>query len=74
QQFDIIFANINRNILLRDMHYYVDVLKPKGLILFSGFYEGEDFEMIQQKAKDLGLNFCRHLENNRWIAAQFEKK
>lgn len=74
QQYDIIFANINRNILLQDMHYYVDVLKPKGLILFSGFYEGEDFEMILQKAKDLGLSFCRHLENNRWVAAQFEKQ
>ncbi len=74
KKFDIIFANINRNILLEDMHYYVDVLKPKGLILFSGFYEGEDFELIKQKATELGLEYCRHLNNNRWVATQFEKQ
>lgn len=39
--FDLIIANINRNILLRDMSAYVGVLNPGGIILFSGFYEAD---------------------------------
>ncbi len=71
--FDVILANINRNILLRDMELYVNKLKPKGLILFSGFYAGEDFEMIIKKANLLGLNLNRFEESNKWTAAEFGK-
>lgn len=72
-EFDVILANINRNILLRDMMFYVNHLAKNGIILFSGFYQGEDFEMITQKANSLGLNFIRYKENNKWMAAEFIK-
>jgi ribosomal protein L11 methyltransferase len=74
QKFDIIFANINRNILLEDMHFYVENLPANGIIIFSGFYEGEDFEMITNRASELGLSLCHHIVNNRWVAAQFQKQ
>ena len=71
-QFDVVLANINRNILLRDMHYYVDAMKPEAHIFFSGFYT-EDLPSIQTEAERLGLRYCRHLSRNNWVAAVFVK-
>ena len=71
-QFDVVLANINRNILLRDMHYYVDAMKPEAHIFFSGFYT-EDLPSIQTEAKRVGLRYCRHLSRNNWVAAVFVK-
>lgn len=71
RRFDIILANINRNILLNDMHEYVGALNDNGKILFSGFYEN-DLTMIRKKAEDLGLKYIRHIEKNEWVAAEFE--
>ncbi len=68
--YDIIFANINKNILLRDMSTYVVVLKQDGNIYFSGFYE-TDFNEIRKKAQSLGLEYQRHLTKNKWIASVF---
>ncbi|MBR4146691.1 MAG: 50S ribosomal protein L11 methyltransferase [Bacteroidales bacterium] len=70
--YDIILANINRNILLRDMHCYVDAMRPQARIFFSGFYE-EDLESIKEEAQRLGLNYVCHLARNKWVAAEFEK-
>ena len=54
-QYDVILANINRNILLADMASYVRALKPQGgRILLSGFYEA-DIPMLLEKAASLGL-------------------
>lgn len=69
-QYDIILANINRNILLRDMKLYVGALRPGGRIFFSGFYE-EDLDSIGNEAQKLGLHLERHLSRNRWMAAEF---
>jgi ribosomal protein L11 methyltransferase len=71
-QYDIVLANINRNILLRDMHYYNDAMKPGAHIFFSGFYT-EDLPSIQEEAARLGLRYCRHLSRNNWVAAEFVK-
>jgi ribosomal protein L11 methyltransferase len=71
-KFDVVLANINRNILLRDMHYYVDAMNPNAHIFFSGFYT-EDLESIKQEAERLGLHYCRHLSRNNWVAAEFVK-
>ena len=71
-QYDIILANINRNILLRDMHYYNDAMKPGAHIFFSGFYT-EDLPSIQEEAARLGLRYCRHLSRNNWVVAEFVK-
>ena len=71
-EFDVVLANINRNILLRDMHYYVAAMKPQAHIFFSGFYS-EDLESIKVEAERQGLQYCRHLSRNNWVAAEFVK-
>ena len=71
-QYDVVLANINRNILLRDMHYYVEAMKPSAHIFFSGFYT-EDLESIKVEAERLGLHYERHLTRNNWVAAEFVK-
>ena len=71
-QFDVVLANINRNILLRDMHEYVAAMRPQAHIFFSGFYT-EDLESIKSEAERLGLHYKRHLARNNWVAAEFVK-
>lgn len=70
--FDIIIANINRNILLRDMREYVKCLKNNGKIFFSGFYES-DLQMIKDEATRLSLTYVGHVKKNEWTAAVFVK-
>lgn len=70
--FDLIIANINRNILLHDMEAYVNVLKQGGTLLLSGFYES-DVPALQQKAESLGLTFVRQKVRQSWTALQFSK-
>jgi len=70
--FDVVLANINRNILLRDMHLYVAAMRPDAHIFFSGFYT-EDLESIKAEAERLGLYYRRHLSRNNWVAAEFVK-
>jgi ribosomal protein L11 methyltransferase len=72
RQFDIILANINRNILLRDMKEYVKCLVDGGKIFFSGFYE-EDLALIAKEAERLGLKYSNHVTKNNWTAAVFVK-
>jgi ribosomal protein L11 methyltransferase len=71
-KYDVVLANINRNILLRDMHYYVEAMKPQAHIFFSGFYT-EDLDSIKEEAQRLGLRYERHLSRNNWVAAEFVK-
>lgn len=70
--FDVVLANINRNILLRDMCLYVNAMRPDAHIFFSGFYT-EDLESIKTEAERLGLRYRRHLSRNNWVAAEFVK-
>jgi len=70
QQFDVLIANINRNILLEDMSSYVRCLKPGGLLLLSGFYV-EDMEQIGRKAQELGLKLLDEKERNRWVGLKY---
>ncbi|MFD2512694.1 50S ribosomal protein L11 methyltransferase [Pontibacter locisalis] len=71
QPYDIILANINRNVLLEDMPAYKAVLKPEGWLLLSGFYT-EDLPMIQERAAELGLNYISHRVKNNWVSAIFK--
>lgn len=73
KKFSVVFANINRNILLQDIPAYAKVLTENGRIYFSGFYE-EDLKMIKEKAAECGLEFKDQKTKNRWVAAYFEKK
>ncbi|MBK7027969.1 MAG: 50S ribosomal protein L11 methyltransferase [Bacteroidales bacterium] len=70
KKFDVVLANINRNILLRDIPDYVSCLPVKGLLVMSGFYE-EDLPMISQKCADSGLKFVSSKIENRWTSACF---
>lgn len=73
EPFDVVIANINRNILLNDMHAYVDCMHSGSEIYMSGFYT-EDIEAIRQKGESLGLEFAHHREKNRWAAVKLIKK
>jgi ribosomal protein L11 methyltransferase len=53
-QFDVIFANINRNILLEDIHLYAPALKPGGSLFMSGFYK-TDVALIEAESAKNGL-------------------
>lgn len=70
QQFDLILANIQRNILLQDMPSYFRVLKPGGRLILSGFYKS-DLGAIQRKAVELGLQTADILERSEWCAVVF---
>ncbi|MBC5994697.1 50S ribosomal protein L11 methyltransferase [Pontibacter cellulosilyticus] len=69
--YDIILANINRNVLLEDMPAYKAVLAPQGWLLLSGFYT-EDLPMIQERASELGLDYTSHRVKNNWVSAIFK--
>ncbi|HIX27685.1 MAG TPA: 50S ribosomal protein L11 methyltransferase [Candidatus Barnesiella excrementigallinarum] len=72
EQFDYIFANINRNILLADMAAYVEHMKGGAHLFMSGFYV-DDIPVIRAEAERLGLHFLGHTEKNRWVAVDFVK-
>ena len=70
KKYDLIIANINRNILINDMPVYVSCLKKGGILLLSGFYS-EDLKMISECCVKNGLQFVENKERNNWIAAKF---
>ena len=72
EQFDVILANINRNILLEDMSSYCEALNPGGQLFISGFYTC-DIPLLREKAASLGLAFVYHKECNDWALVRFEK-
>lgn len=72
EQFDIILANINRNILLDQMETYNHVLSPGGLLLMSGFYK-EDVPIITQAAAKFGISLQHQREQNKWVAVKMVK-
>ena len=73
EQYDMILANINRNILLDQIRRYSEVLKPGGEIYFSGFYEAVDLDMIKAEAGKYGMQYANHLKMKEWVAARFTK-
>jgi len=73
EQYDIILANINRNILIDQMPRYAEALKPDGEIYFSGFYETPDLDIITDEARKYGLKYIIHKKDKEWVAAKFIK-
>ncbi len=71
--FDVVFANINRNILLNDMAAYVACLPTDGELYMSGFYK-EDIPVIEKKANEVGLNLIFFKEKNNWVAVKCLKR
>ena len=72
EQYNLILANINRNILLSDIPAYAQTLLPQGLLLVSGFYV-EDLPAIKEKCQEVGLTYLSHIERNRWVSAKFQR-
>ena len=70
-KFDIVIANINRNILLADMPSFVEAMKPQGYLILSGFYE-EDVALLEEKAISLGLRKSQQRSNHRWVCLTFQ--
>ena len=70
--FDIILANINRNILLADMENYVRKLNQGGVLVLSGFYT-QDAGMIKAEAQKNGMIFEEEMEKNNWMSIRFKK-
>ncbi|WP_077195942.1 50S ribosomal protein L11 methyltransferase [Prevotella ihumii] len=71
-KFDIVIANINRNILLADMDRFAATLAAKGTLILSGFYK-EDVELLEEKAATLQLEKCRLVENQQWCCLVFQR-
>lgn len=70
--FDIVIANINRNILLNDMKQYVACMHPGSELYMSGFYV-DDIPVIREEAERNGLSFVHYKEKNRWAAVKLQK-
>ena len=68
--FDVVIANINRNILLNDMKQYAACMHPGSELYMSGFYV-DDIPVIRQEAEKNGFTFVHHQEKNRWTAVKF---
>jgi len=73
EMFDVILANINRNILINDMQVYYNHLNDNGIMLLSGFLIG-DVEMLKDEAKRIGLSFHSMMMKDEWMALKFSKE
>lgn len=72
KKYEVIIANINRNILLNDMHIYASCLSENGVILLSGFYK-EDIPVIDAEVSKYGLKLDKQIERNNWVALKYVK-
>ena len=70
KSYDVIIANINRNILLNDMKVYAKCLNPKGILLLSGFYNS-DIDVIENECNRFMLKLVGKLEKNNWVSLKF---
>lgn len=72
KKYDVIIANINRNILLADMKTYTNSLNQNGVLLLSGFYK-EDILVINQEVSKFNLKLETTIERNNWVALKYQK-
>jgi ribosomal protein L11 methyltransferase len=72
KKYDLIIANINRNILLMDIRIYAGCLNDNGILLLSGFYQ-DDIPMIDQEVSKYGLKLETVIERNNWVALKYVK-
>jgi ribosomal protein L11 methyltransferase len=72
KKYDLIIANINRNILLMDIKIYTRCLNDNGILLLSGFYQ-DDIPMIDQEVSKYGLKLETVIERNNWVAMKYVK-
>jgi ribosomal protein L11 methyltransferase len=70
RNYDVIIANINRNILLNDIHQYAKCLNKNGVLFLSGFYK-DDISAIEDECVKHHLKLTETLERNHWVALKF---
>lgn len=71
QKYDCVFANINKNILMADLPFYVNALKKGGNLFLSGLYNFDEEDIVTEAEKN-GLTFVEKNERNEWIALKFK--
>ena len=69
--YDVLLANINRNILLQDMKRFANVITPQQLLILSGFYE-EDIPLLVKKASNFGFYLLDTKKNGDWACLVFQ--
>lgn len=72
EQYDVVLANINRNVLLQDVPAYAALLPYEGTLIVSGFYE-QDVKDIENIAQQSGLTKVSQKEKNNWVSIIFRK-
>jgi len=73
KSFDVILANINRNILLDQLDQYSACLEKGGELYVSGFYDGEDLDILTSKATEVGFSFVGKKVTDKWCSAKYLK-
>lgn len=73
KSYDIILANINRNIILNDVEKYAASLNAGGLLITSGYYTS-DLSVIKNKAAEYHIDYLQHTSQNDWCCATFKKQ
>tara|TARA_B100000767_G_scaffold273917_1_gene305422 strand:+ start:4977 stop:5813 length:837 start_codon:yes stop_codon:yes gene_type:complete len=73
KKYDVIIANINKNVLLQDIPVYASSLNKEGVLLISGFYTA-DIKDIQQVSETVNLKYRSYLERDNWLAVKFIKQ
>ncbi len=71
-KFDVVLANINRNILLADMPAFVSVMADDSLLILSGFY-ASDVDLLMEKASSLGLSKIDSKSDSEWTCLVLKK-
>ncbi len=72
RSYDVILANINKNVLLQDLPTYVQCLKSDGVLILSGFFD-TDVSDLKKAANELQLNLQGTKSRNGWAALKFKK-
>ncbi len=71
ERFNVVVANIHKNIIVNDMSQYVDSMVKGGKLLLSGFYT-EDIPTVRQRAEELGLTVVHTQSKNNWAVVEAE--
>lgn len=72
EEFDLIFANINRNVLIEQIPSYSKALKNDGILLISGFYQ-EDVDLLLEAASPYGFELLEEKNKSLWYALKCKK-
>ena len=70
QQFDIILANINRNVILKNIGYWKNLMNPNAVLIVSGILQSDEKDVVAEAAKN-NLHATEILNNNGWLAVKF---